>query len=76
VVLVDVEISLRANLEIECAVTSHQLEHVIEKANASGDVVPALALDANAHANLCFACPPVDYGATHKPSNASMTISV
>ena len=54
----------------------HQLEHVVEKADARANVVAALALDADADANLRLARSPVDYGTAHKPSSASMTISV
>src|SRR4030095_6991119 len=76
VVLVDVEISLGADSKVEGAVSRHQLQHVIQKADAGGDVVAGVPFDAKAHANLRLASLPVDYGAAHKPSRASMTTSV
>ena len=71
VMLIDVEIAGGAHLEIERAVARHQLEHVIEKADAGTDVVAALAFDAEADANLRLARFSVDYGTAHKPSSAS-----
>ena len=42
VVLVHVEIALRLQLEVEAAVLGEQLQHVVEKADAGGDLVAAL----------------------------------
>ena len=44
VVLIDVEIAVAFEFEIECAVAGEQLQHVIEEANAGGDLVLAAGL--------------------------------
>ena len=45
VVLVHVEIAVALEFEIECAVAREQLQHVIEEADAGGDLVLAAAFD-------------------------------
>ena len=52
VVLVNVEVALAAQLEIEAAVTCEELEHVIEEADASRDLVLAGALDGERQVDL------------------------
>src|SRR5688572_12333245 len=51
VVLIDVEIAGGANLEIERAVACHELQHVVEEADAGADVIAALAFDPEADPN-------------------------
>ena len=46
VVLIDVEIAFGVEFEIEAAVLGEQLQHVIEEADAGGDLVAAAAFDA------------------------------
>src|SRR5947209_2382921 len=74
--LIHVEVAGGANVEVERAVARGQLEHVIEKADAGGDLVPAFALDAEAHANLGLARSSLDQGTAHSPSSASIAVSV
>ena len=38
VVLIDVEVAFRGDGEIECTVARDEVEHVVEKANAGGDL--------------------------------------
>ena len=44
VVLIDVQVAIGAQGEVESAVPGEQLEHVIEEADAGGDLVLAAAL--------------------------------
>src|SRR5439155_11250468 len=48
VVLIDVEIALGADGEIECTVTSDEIEHVMEKTDACGDFGFTAAVDCEA----------------------------
>jgi hypothetical protein len=41
VVLIDVEVALRLQFQIEAAVPREQFQHVIEEADASGDLILA-----------------------------------
>jgi hypothetical protein len=52
--LVHIQVAARAEIEIEAAMTREKLQHVIEKANAGGDVVAALAIKREADADGCF----------------------
>jgi hypothetical protein len=47
VVLIDVEIADGFDLHVERAMPREKLEHVIEKANARADLIPALAFEAD-----------------------------
>jgi hypothetical protein len=49
--LIDVEIAADGERHIERSMASEELEHVIEEADAGGDVVSAAALDAELQAN-------------------------
>src|SRR6185295_5417626 len=51
-VLVDVEITLRLELQIESAMFGEQLEHVVEEADPGRDFVSAAAFNAEPPANL------------------------
>ena len=44
-VLVNVEVSIAFEFQVECAVAGEELQHVIEEANAGGDLVLAAAFD-------------------------------
>ena len=50
--LIDIQIARGLQLQIEAAVLGEQLQHVIEEANAGGDVVAALAVEVQRAANL------------------------
>src|SRR5437773_4483960 len=74
--LIDIEVTPRADFEIEGAMPRSELEHVVQKPDARTNVVPALALNADSDTNVRFACPPFNYGTAHRPSSASTTSSV
>src|SRR4029079_19244501 len=69
VMLIDVEIAADGERHIERSMASEELEHVIEEADAGGDVVSAAALDAELQANWRLARLPRDYGAAHRTSS-------
>src|SRR5579883_2134500 len=52
VVLVHIEIPPRAQLEIECAVLGKQLQHVIEEADSSRNLIASCSLNAQEPLNL------------------------
>jgi hypothetical protein len=54
VVLIDVEIALRRKFEVEGAMLREKLQHVIEEADAGGDLIAAPAFDAQFAADLRF----------------------
>src|SRR4029450_11759608 len=54
----------------------HELEHVVEEADAGPNVVPALAFDAEPHADVRLARVSVDYGTAHTPPSTSTATSV
>ncbi len=60
VVLVDVEVARRSDRQIEAAMPRDQIQHVVEEANARLDVVPPVALDAEAHLDPGLARAAVD----------------
>jgi hypothetical protein len=76
VVLVDVEVALRANDEIECAVACDEIQHVIEKTNARLVVETSCAIDVQAETDLRLACHALDYRFAHSASSASTALSV
>jgi hypothetical protein len=51
-VLIDIQVAIRLQREIECAVTRDEIEHVIEKANASGDAGRAFAVEIQTEVNV------------------------
>src|SRR5439155_20669338 len=66
VVLIDVEIALGGDGEIECTVTSDEIEHVIEKADACGDFGFTAAVECEAEADVGLGSLAMDGGgATH-----------
>ena len=65
VVLVDVEIAVGVKLQIEAAVLGEQLQHVIEEADAGGDVVAAAAFDLERAADLGLFGVALDGGGSH-----------
>ena len=54
VVLVDVEVALDGEGEIEAAVAGKELEHVIEEADAGGDLLGALAVKVEGESDFGF----------------------
>ena len=56
VVLVDVQIALGANGQIEAGMARKAIEHVIEKADARGDVAPPGAIQVKDYFDLALAC--------------------
>ena len=60
VMLVDVEVARRIDLEIERAVPRHELEHVIEKADAGAHAVAALAVERDGKRDRRFSRLPID----------------
>src|SRR4051794_19033540 len=68
-VLIDVEIARRLDLQVEHAVPCEQLEHVVQKADAGADVVLAAAVDRERQRNLRLRGPPVDYHTPHRTSS-------
>ena len=54
VVLVDVEIAIGFELEVEAAVFGEELQHVVEEADAGGDLVAAAAFDVERAGDLRF----------------------
>ena len=63
VMLIDVEIAGGLDLEIEAAVPRHQVQHVIEKADAGAVLVLALAVERQRDLDLRFGGAPIDYRA-------------
>ena len=68
-VLIDVEIARRLDPEIERAVARDELEHVIQEPDARADPVSPPAFEAQAHLDLRFLRPSIDYGAAHRTSS-------
>jgi hypothetical protein len=52
--LIHVEVAIAFKFEFECAVTGEQLQHVIEEANASGDLVMTAAFNGELDGDACF----------------------
>jgi hypothetical protein len=65
VVLVDIQVAGGLQLQIESAVFRKQLQHVIEKADAGGDVVLSPAVDFQRAADLRFLCVPLNASRSH-----------
>ena len=76
VMLIDIEITRGADLEIERAVTRHQLEHVVEEADAGTNVVSPFSFDPEPDPDLGLTRLSVDYGTAHTTSNAFTAASV
>ena len=53
-VLVDVEIAIAHQLKIESAMPREQLQHVIEEANAGGNLVSAATFDGQCECDARF----------------------
>jgi hypothetical protein len=70
-VLIDVEISIGVERQIETAVLGEKLEHVIEKANAGRNLVPAPAFNDEPAADLRFFRVALDRGASHALTTVS-----
>ena len=58
---IDIKIARGLDLQIEPAVPRHQVQHVIEKADAGGILVLAFAVERQRDLNLRFGSPPIDY---------------
>ena len=54
VVLIDVEVAGGLECQVEAAVLGEELQHVVEEADAGGDLVAALAFDPERAADLGF----------------------
>ncbi len=68
-VLIDVEIAARSDLQIERAVAREELEHMIEKADTGTHVVTAFAFERQRQPDLGFSRAPIDYRAAHSTSS-------
>jgi hypothetical protein len=62
VVLIDVQIAPRSQIQIEATVASEEFQHVIEKTNAGGDRVPASTVQTQAGTNIGFRRAAVNLG--------------
>src|SRR5687767_4488271 len=69
VMLIDVEIAGNLQRQVEGAVTRHELQHVVEKPDAGGDVVAAAPFQRQLQANRGFARVAGDYRAAHRTSS-------
>jgi hypothetical protein len=61
-VLVDVQVTLRVNGQVEARVARKAVEHVIEEADARGDVTPPGAIEVQDDLDLTLACFAADVG--------------
>ena len=71
-VLVDVQITLGTNGQIEPRVARKAIEHVIEKADARGDVAPPGAIQVEDYFDLALACFAVDVSRARGVLHSSM----
>jgi ribosomal protein L12E/L44/L45/RPP1/RPP2 len=67
--LVNIEIAARRNLEIESAMTGKQLEHVIEEANAGGNLVASAPVQVQPDADVSLCGLAVDFRASRSHAN-------
>jgi hypothetical protein len=65
--LIDVEIARGLHLQIEAAVASHEIQHVIEKTDPGPILVLALALERQRDPDLRFRRPAIDDRAPAAP---------
>src|SRR5580698_6787384 len=68
VVVVDMKIAMRFDLEIDQAVTRDLVEHVVEKRHAGGKLLPAGAVEIELHTDLRFAGVANDFRNAHGDS--------
>ena len=68
-VLVDVQVAGRIDLQIEGAMTRQQLEHMVEKPYPRVDAVSALTFEAELDRNLRLFRSPIDQRAAHNTSS-------
>ena len=71
VMLIDVQVAGGLHLEIEAAVARHEVQHVIEKADAGAIVVAALAVERQRDLDLGLGRAPIDYSFAHNASSVS-----
>src|SRR5206468_1560091 len=62
VVLVNIEVAFASELQVESAVASKELEHVIEEANAGGNLVGAASIDGKRKLDVGFVGVPINGG--------------
>jgi uncharacterized 2Fe-2S/4Fe-4S cluster protein (DUF4445 family) len=69
--LVHVQVAFGVELQIEAAMLGEQLQHVIEEADAGGDLVAAAAFDLERAADLRLFGVALDGGSSHQTSTLS-----
>src|ERR1035441_2842862 len=74
VVLVDVEIAFGLQGEVEAAVLGEQLQHMVEEANAGGDVIASAAFDFQGAADACLFGIALDGGGSHAANTSGRTL--
>jgi len=79
VVLIDIEIADGLERQIERPMARHQFQHVVEEADATGNVRAAMAFQGECDVDLGFVGLAVNAGASHAvtslPSSSSRTTS-
>jgi hypothetical protein len=63
--LVDIEVSLRVQFQVECPMLGEQFEHVVQEANARGDVIAACAFNPEEAGDLSFFGIALEAGFSH-----------
>ena len=71
VMLIDVEIPLRVQLQVERAVTGDELQHVIQEPDPGPHVVAPLAVEREPERDRRFRRDPVDGGPPHRTSSSA-----
>ena len=72
VVLVDVEIPSRVQLQIEGAMAGKQLEHVVEEPNPRMDVVSSLSVQCETEGDACLLRLAIDRRSSHKAVSSAV----
>src|SRR5262249_59410450 len=71
VMLIDVEVAGRGDLEVEGPMAREQLEHVVEKANPRSHAVAAAAVESELQGDLRLSGPAIDQRAAHSTSSST-----
>src|SRR5262249_11280477 len=72
VMLVHVQIAGGLDRQVERAVPSEQLEHMVQKSHAGADGIGPLPVEAECQRDLRFGGLAVDYGAAHTTSSSTV----
>src|SRR5581483_2344900 len=65
VVLVDIQITGCGQVQVETPMPRKQFQHVVEKADPSGDGISTAAFEHQSHADIGFRCSALDLGPPH-----------